>query len=153
MTSPIDLRDELDALTRDLDTAAIPYAVCGALALAVHGHPRATRDIDVVTDLAHVEALKAVARTHGFTLEALPMTFQGSGITVHRLSRIAGSQIVTLDVLIGDGVLAPVWESRVRVESGRGPIWVVSRQGLVTMKLAAGRPQDLADLARLGESS
>ncbi len=150
---PLDLREELAALTRSFDDARIPYAVCGALALALHGHPRATRDIDLLTDPEHVDALKAVARAHRFTLEALPMTFRSSGITIHRLSRMSGTQLLTLDVLIGDGPLAAVWESRERRETGRGGIWVVSRQGLITMKLAAGRPQDLADLAHLDGSS
>jgi hypothetical protein len=149
----LDLRDELDALTRSLDAAGIPYAVCGALALAIHGHPRATRDLDLLAPAAWLLPFKAVARSHGFVLEALPMTFASSGITVHRMSRISGSQLLTLDLLLAEGSLAPVWETRERVETARGPLWVVSRQGLVTMKLAAGRPQDLADLATLAGSS
>ncbi len=152
MPGSLDLRTELDALTRSLDQAGIPYAVCGALALAIHGHPRATKDIDLITVHEQIDALKAVARVHGFTIEALPMTFASSEITVHRVSRLAGTQILTLDVIDGSGVLAPVWDTREQIETGRGPIWVVSRQGLITMKLAAGRPQDLADLASLEAS-
>jgi hypothetical protein len=145
----LNLRTELDAIVTSLDQAGIPYAVCGALALAIHGHPRATKDIALVAPAEHVVALKAVARTHGFTIEALPMTFSVSGITVHRVSRLVGAQILTLDILEGAGVLDPVWATREQHATERGPIWVVSRQGLVTMKLAAGRPQDIADLARL----
>jgi len=153
MTVALDLRDELDALTKSLDGAGVPYAVCGALALAVHGHPRATKDIDLLVEPEQLETVKALARTHGFVLEALPMTFSGSGITMHRLLRIKGGQVLTLDLVLGDGPLAAVWASRERHETPRGPVWVVSRQGLVTMKLAAGRPQDLADLARLEGSA
>ncbi len=153
MAQPLDLRTALDVLTTSLDEAMIPYAVCGALALAIHGHPRATKDIDLVTPPDQIAALKAVARVHGYTIEALPMTFSASGITVHRVSRLVGSQILTLDILDGSGALAPVWNSRERVDTARGPVWVVSRQGLITMKLAAGRPQDLADLAQLGSSA
>ncbi len=153
VAEPLDLRVELEALTRNLGAAAVPYAVCGGLALAIHGHPRATRDIDVLTDPPNIDRLKAVARTQGFVLEALPMTFRSSGITIHRLGRVRGNQVLTLDIVVADGVLEPVWQTRERVESATGPVWVVSRQGLVTMKLAAGRPQDLADLAHLEESS
>jgi hypothetical protein len=152
VSNTLDLRTSLRALTTSLDEAGIPYAVCGALALAIHGHPRATKDIDLVTVPDRIEALKAVARVHGFTLEALPMTFSSSGITMHRLSRFVGAQILSLDIIDGSGVLEPVWNTRVRVDTARGPVWVVSRQGLITMKLAAGRPQDLADLARLETS-
>ncbi|HWO25723.1 MAG TPA: hypothetical protein VNO30_43590 [Kofleriaceae bacterium] len=76
-----------------------------------------------------------------------------SGLTVHRVSRLVGAQILTLDILEGSGVLAPVWNAREQVDTARGSVWVVSRQGLITMKLAAGRPQDLADLVRLETSS
>lgn len=148
-----DLRALLDALATSLDAAGIPYAVCGALALAVHGHPRATKDIDLLAAPEDIAAIKAIARTHGFTIEALPMTFSASGITVHRVSRISGNRLVTLDLLEGSGALAPVWAAREQVTTERGALWVVSRQGLVTMKLAAGRPQDLADLARLEGSA
>jgi hypothetical protein len=143
----------LGALTRSLDEAGVPYAVCGALALAIHGHPRATKHIDLVTAPDRVDAVKLVARVHGFTLEALPMTFSSSGITMHRVSRIVDGRLLTIDILEGGGPLAPVWASRERVETAHGPVWVVSRAGLVTMKLAAGRPQDLADLAQLEGSS
>lgn len=149
MSSRLDLRTELDALTKSLDQAGLPYAVCGALALAIHGHPRATKHIDLITTPETIAPLKAVARVHGFTIEALPMTFTTSGITVHRVSRLAGAQILTLDILDGSGVLGPVWDTREKIQTSRGAIWVVSRQGLITMKLAAGRPQDLADLASL----
>lgn len=148
-----DLRTLLEALANSLDIAGIPYAICGALALAIHGHPRATKDIDLLTTPEHVPGLKAIGRVHGFTLEALPMTFSSSGITMHRVSRIDNGKLVSLDVLESAGPLAAVWESREKVETERGPIWVVSRQGLVTMKLAAGRPQDLADLAQLEGTS
>ena len=153
MSHALDLRTVLDALTTSLDEAGIPYAVCGALALAIHGHPRATKDIDLLTAPDQIVALKAVARVHGFTLEALPMTFSSSAIPIHRVSRLVGAQILTLEILDGSGVLAPVWNTRERLDTSRGSVWVVSRQGLITMKLAAGRPQDLADLARLETSA
>jgi len=81
------------------------------------------------------------------------MTFSSSAIPIHRVSRLVGAQILTLDILDGSGVLAPVWNTRERLDTSRGSVWGVSRQGLITMKLAAGRPQDLADLARLETSA
>jgi hypothetical protein len=153
MADADDLRAQLDALTKALDAAHVPYAICGALALAIHGHPRATKDLDVLTPPEQIATLKAVARGLGFTLEALPMTFSGSGITVHRVNRISAGKLLTLDIIDASGALAAVWETREQVATERGPLWVVSRQGLVTMKLAAGRPQDLADLVALEGSS
>ena len=127
--------------------------MCGALALAAHGHPRATKDIDLIVPEPSIAGAKAIARSCGFTLEALPMRFKQSGLTVERVSKLVGSQLLMLDILVGDEALQPVWESRVELPWGQRKLWSVSRRGLVSMKLAAGRPQDLADIARLEESA
>jgi hypothetical protein len=62
-----------------------------------------------------------------------------------------------LEVLFADGPLDTVWQTRSRIaftEAGQsGALWVVSRDGLITLKLAAGRPQDLVDVQRLQEVS
>ena len=44
----IDVYTEFVALTRARDSAGVDYALCGALALAIHGAPRATKDIDLI---------------------------------------------------------------------------------------------------------
>ena len=44
----VDLLDELRALLATLDEQGLEYALVGALALAVHGAPRATTDIDLI---------------------------------------------------------------------------------------------------------
>ncbi|RYE93549.1 MAG: hypothetical protein EOO75_04115 [Myxococcales bacterium] len=56
-----------------------------------------------------------------------------------------------LDVLLADGPLEAVWQSRQRVAWHGGELSVVSREGLISLKLEAGRPQDLADVQRLSE--
>lgn len=149
----VNLYDELVALARALDAAGVEFALCGGLALAVHGHPRATKDIDLVVRREDVALVKAVARACGFVLESLPMRFESSGVELERVSKVVGADVLMLDLLIANDVLRPAWESRVRVAWGGGELPVVSRQGLIAMKVAAGRPQDLADLARLQESA
>lgn len=52
----------------------------------------------------------------------------------------------------GGGVnerLRETWEGREEVRLAELPLWVVARERLIAMKRMAGRPQDLADLARL----
>ena len=44
----VDVYAEFLALVKALEAAHIEYALCGALALAVHGAPRATKDIDLI---------------------------------------------------------------------------------------------------------
>ena len=48
MSETLDLAAELAAIVAALDEAGIPYALCGGLAVAVHGHARATQYIDLL---------------------------------------------------------------------------------------------------------
>ncbi len=43
---------ELEALIDAFDADEVPYALCGGLALAVHGFPRQTKDIDILLAVA-----------------------------------------------------------------------------------------------------
>lgn len=147
----MDLFEELTRIVAALDAAGVEYAVCGALALAIHGLPRATKDIDVLVRASALGDLRVAVRGCGYTIEALPMTFSGSGITVHRFTKLGEGQAIMLDALVADGPLANVWSTREELRFSAGKIHVVSRAGLITLKLAAARPQDLADVARLQE--
>lgn len=73
----LDLFEELRAVIACLDAEAIAYALCGGLAMAVHGFPRATVDIDLVIPAGELARLEAAVRPLGFTMPALPMTFRG----------------------------------------------------------------------------
>lgn len=146
----LDLYEELNALLAALAAEQVPYAVAGAVALAIHGAPRATTDIDLLVPPQEVERAQAVARGRGFTLEALPMRF-ADGMEVRRSSKVAGEETLTLDLLLVDANLQEVWRTRERLTTEQGEVWVVSRDGLIRMKTWASREQDLADIRRLQE--
>jgi hypothetical protein len=146
----LDLYAEAIGLFADLEREGVPYAVAGAMALAIHGVPRATADIDLLVPADAVERAQAVARARGFTIAALPMRF-GDGTEMRRVTKLSEEEAVTLDLLIVNPTLLPVWDTRRRIEAESGPIWVVSRDGLLRMKALAAREQDLADIRRLEE--
>ena len=62
--------EELTALVDALASANVDYALCGAVALAVYGAPRATQDIDVLVRPEDVARVREVARGLGFKLES-----------------------------------------------------------------------------------
>jgi hypothetical protein len=144
----LDLYDELCSLLAALREAGVDYALCGALALAVHGVPRATQDIDLLIEPASLEPALAVARARGFVVEGDPLRFE-DGTVLRRANKFEGADFLTLDLLLVGESLRPAWASRIEVGSERGPIRVVSREGLIRMKAAAGRPRDLADVVAL----
>ena len=155
----MDLFAEVVALTAALDASAVDYAICGGVALAIHGAPRATKDIDLLAREADLPRLRNVLRTCGFTIEALPMTFSSSGISILRFTKIEpDGRTLMVDVLLAEAALESVWQTRTRVAFERpdapdSVLWVVSRAGLITLKLAASRPQDIVDIQRLEEVS
>jgi len=139
-------------VTRALDVAGVPYALCGGLAVAVHGHVRATKDIDILVLSADRDrALAAVAQL-GFDVPAAPMTF-GAGTsaerTIQRVTRLTGAEALTIDFLLVGPAYEQAWAERESYEWAGSPLRVVSRAGLVAMKRLAGRAQDLADIERL----
>jgi len=148
----VDLFAELTSLTQALAAAKVDYALCGAVALAIHGAPRATKDIDILLREDDLARLRDVARQLGFDIEALPMTFSSSGITVRRFTKLEAGESLMLDILVADGPLRAVFDTRLELPYEKGSLWVVSTEGLVTLKLAAGRPQDLVDVQRLREA-
>ena len=69
---------------------------------------------------------------------------------VHRISKVEGRDVLTLDLLIVSAVLDEVWKTREAFEWRGRNVTVVSTEGLRKMKRLAGRSQDLADLESLG---
>lgn len=146
----LDFFEELTRLVIELESASQPYAVAGAVALAIHGAPRATADIDLLVPVEAVAGVLEVARRCGFTIDAAPMRFS-DGTEVRRVSKLVEEEALTLDLLLVNPNLESVWQSRERVETEGGPVWVLSRDGLIRMKALAGREQDWADIRRLEE--
>lgn len=144
----MDIVEELTSLGHALDAAGVDYAVCGALALAIHGVPRATADIDLLVARPDADRFRAVVRACGFTLESQPFTFASSGITMLGFTKLGAAALV-VDALLVDEPHGAIWNGRERVPYGRGSVSVVSRAGLVELKRTAGRPQDLVDVQRL----
>jgi hypothetical protein len=144
----MDLFEELTAILHALDDAGVETALCGGLAVAVHGHVRATKDIDLLIEPQAVErALDAIAPL-GFRFRANPMTF-ADGMRIQRVSRIHGGDLLTVDLLLVGPESRAAWESRTRFAMGELTLPVVTRDALIQLKLWAGRPQDLADVERL----
>lgn len=144
------IHEELRLLTARLHAEDIPYALCGALALAVHGYPRATLDIDLLAMAGNGDRICECARLMGFTLEAAPMVLAGGTVRIRRLSKVipALEDVLMLDVLS----LPPETEREIGVETvdwQGAPLRTVSRAGLVRLKKLRGSAQDAADIEKL----
>jgi hypothetical protein len=90
-------------------------------------------------------AVETVAKKLAYTLKAGP---------IRRVSKIdPDHNVLTLDVLLVTDRISDVWDSRRELPWENGTVWVVSREGLIKLKRLSGRPQDIADIARLEEGN
>ena len=146
----LDFFQELTDLLVRLEAQGLDYALCGGVALAIHGAPRATQDIDLLIRPEDMSRLRQVARDCGFSFESLPMDF-ASGVTIQRFTKLIDGQPFMLDALLVSGPLETVWAGRLKAPFEGGTVQVVSHEGLISLKLISARPQDLADIKRLQE--
>jgi hypothetical protein len=147
------LADLLADLHRALGAVGLRWYLFGAQAAILHGAARLTADVDVTVDAgalpteALVDGLDAagfdlrVADAEGFVerTRVLPL--------VHRPTRLP------LDVVLAGPGLEELFFTRVEdIRIGDLRIPVASAEDLVAMKILAGRPNDLGDVAAILEA-
>ncbi|MBE2282956.1 MAG: hypothetical protein IAE77_05795 [Prosthecobacter sp.] len=147
------LSEELIAVTTALEAAHIEYAVCGGFAVGLHGYPRMTFDLDLLIMEADVPRFERTVFPLGFDVVAGTFAFKRGTpqeTRFWRVSKFDGPDHLVLDALLVMPVFESVWASRQRMRFDSHELWVVSREGLATMKQLSGRAKDLADLQNLG---
>ena len=143
---------ELIALVTALRTANLPFAVCGGLAMAIHGHPRATQDIDILIREENLNEVLEVAKAVGFWIPSGRMPFKAKtplAMEIYRVSKAVGEKLIPLDLMLVSPALEEVWNGRISGQIGDVDCTVVSADGLIRMKEIAARTQDLADIEKL----
>ena len=148
----MNIAEKLKQILAALDAQAIPYAVCGGLAVVLHGYVRTTDDVDLLVLPKDIGCAKDALRAAGFA-HALPEPLHFANgafpVTVHRLVHFEGEDHLVVDLLEADLAFAEIWAEREPYEWEGRTIWVVSRAGLLRLKRNAGRAQDLADIEHL----
>jgi len=144
----LDLYEELEAVLSALEAAHLPYALCGGLALAVYGRPRATVDIDLLVEPGSLDAALLALHPLGFDVAALPMAFAGGAVEIRRVSKVDSDadDLLSVDLLLVTPALSAVWEGRRTVRWEGRSLPVVSREGLIALKELRGSGQDRDDI-------
>ena len=147
----IDITDELRALVAALDEQEIDYALCGGMAMAVHGRLRTTIDIDLLILAASLNDVLAIAKSLDYNVRGKDLSFANGAIEIRRVSKIDPNdgELLSLDLLLVTPEINEMWESRVEAEWEGGKLSVVSASGLIALKQLRGSGQDLADIEAL----
>ena len=149
----IDVYAELKWIIDALNENNVEYAVCGGWAMAIHGIPRATVDIDLLISAESLETVFEIARSNDYWLEGLPMSFHDGQIEIRRISKIDDETgfVLMLDLLLVTPEIIDVWQNKLVKPLENGSVSVVSREGLIKLKTLSGRTQDKADIEKLAE--
>ncbi len=126
VVSPVVLR-RAEEVSRRLAALGVPHALIGGLAVGVHGHPRATKDVDFLVGDAAFERIHPLLV---FRAELSGVVEVGAVDLLAIPSKRPGLVAVL-------GIPAP------------GALPVIPLPALVLMKLDADRPQDRADVVAL----
>lgn len=148
----VDVKQELYRIIDGLDSIAVEYAVCGGLAVGIHGFPRTTLDIDIMIRKESMDSVLQLIEPMGYILNAGRLPFDWGKPTqreIYRTSRAVNNELLTIDWMYVSPFLESVWDDREAFRVEGHEIVVVSRSGLAKMKRAAGRPKDLLDLQQL----
>jgi hypothetical protein len=147
----LDLAPDFDAFCALLLDHHVEFVIVGAHALALHGAPRFTGDLDILIRPAKNNADHLIAAIHAFGFPDIPLT-AAQIIEPGRIVEmgVAPVQIHVMSAI--DGVAwDEVWSGRVEAMFGSRTVGFIGRTEFLKNKRAAGRPKDLADIAALSD--
>jgi hypothetical protein len=134
----------------------VKYLVVGAYAVSVHAQPRATKDLDILikADAENAEAVFAALAEFGAPLSGLTAADFAEAGPFFRMGR----EPVVVDILTAiPGIeFESAWQRRVEDvidPASRLKASFLSREDLITSKLASGRARDLADVEDLRKAA
>ena len=146
------LSSDLCEFIRLLAKEGVEYLIVGAWAVAFHGRPRYTGDLDLFVrrDAANADRLTRVLEQFGFGSVGLSREdflkedfVVQLGVEPNRLDLLTGISGVTFE---------EAWRTRVAGTLHGLPVWFINRDLLIQNKRASGRDQDLADIRLLEET-
>jgi hypothetical protein len=147
----LELPQDYADLLRELVEHGAEFLLVGGWAVAVHGHGRATDDMDIFVRATPDNAARVYA-----ALDAFGAPLDAHGVTEGLFAREQygyrlGRPPLLIELLTTiDGVTFDQAAHRaVTVEAGDVRIPVIGREALLANKRASGRPKDLADVAAL----
>jgi hypothetical protein len=142
-----DFRDLLELLNKH----EVEYLIVGGYALALHGAPRFTGDIDIYIRPHPENAHRILNALKDFGFGSLGLTVEDFQ-SPHKIVQL-GVPPVRVDLITS--LSAVSWEEahagRVPGNYGDVPVYYIGRKEYITNKRAVGRKKDLADLEALGE--
>ena len=132
-----------------LNDATVEFIIVGAYALAAHGFPRATGDLDIWVRNSPDNARKVIRALQNFGAPTATLTEQD--LTAPDIIFQIGVEPCRIDLLTSiDGVaFDDAWRNRIIITIDDVEANVLGKGELLQNKLAVGRDKDQGDIAWL----
>lgn len=147
------LNQDFKEFIQSLNDNQVRYLVIGGYAVALHGYPRYTKDIDIWIETMPENAVNVMQALQQFGFGSLGLTLEDF---------LAPDQVIQLGyppnridlITTPDGVdFVTCFEAKLEVAIGGMVVNFIDLRNLRINKKASGRLQDLADLENLEDGS
>lgn len=145
----MDLFQDFKDLLAEFAFYEVEFVLLGGYAVAFHGQPRATKDMDLLVRLSDENRMRLAQALDGFgapgnVVEAAKVLQEGQVLYF-------GASPLRIDILANaSGIdFNGVYERALNVDLNGTPIKVIQLADLIANKRASGRPQDLLDAEAL----
>jgi hypothetical protein len=146
------IQEDFKELLGLFNAHGVEYLVVGGYALAYHGAPRYTGDIDLVIRADRENAQRVLAALEEFGFGSLNLTIEDFALP-DRITQL-GVPPVRVDIVTSlNGVTwDDAWAGRAGGVYGETPVNFIGLRQFIANKKSVGRAKDLADLEALGEA-
>jgi hypothetical protein len=148
----MNIQQDFEELLKLLEVHKVEYLIVGGYAVAFHGYPRFTKDIDIFYSISaiNIQRLQKALGKFGFTANDLPselLNSKGNIITF-------GTEPVRVDIIneISGVEFNNAWKKRVRGKYGTAKVNFINKSDLIKNKTSTQRLQDKADAEKLSEN-
>ncbi len=143
------LNQDFKEFIESLNDNGVRYLVVGGYAVAQHGHPRYTKDIDIWIEMTQENAARVIKALDQFGFASLGLK-ESDFLEADQIIQLGypPSRIDLLTTLLGVE-FGECYTSRIIVEKDGIPVNFIDLENLKKNKRATGRHQDLADVENL----
>jgi hypothetical protein len=143
------LNQDFKEFIQFLNANQVRYLIVGGYAVAIHGHPRYTKDIDIWIEISSDNATNIIKALNEFGFSSLGLKAQDF-LTPDQIIQL-GYPPHRIDILTTiDGVdFATCYPSKIEIIIDDIVVNFIDLNNLKKNKKASGRLQDLADLENL----
>ena len=147
------VQQDFKELLESFNARKVDYVIIGAYALAFHGAPRYTGDLDILVKPDDDNAQRILKALDDFGFGDLELS--SDDLTLP--GRIIQLGVSPVRIDITTSITGLTWEqvaaNRVTGDYGDVPVYFIGKEDFISNKKALGRHRDLADIEALGEAA